>query len=165
MSMNTAQNFAAQYELVNDWLTGIVNGFEEDDWKLSLAPGKNHALWLLGHLVASDDDIVLYLGKGDVLYPHYQEIFSQGKPLLAYEKCPPASELKESLKKVFERNSKIVAELREEEFDEPHALVENYETDYFKTKRRVVMAWQLHQLYHTGQLGAILSMAGKKIYG
>ncbi len=163
--MNTTKFISAQYDMVIEWMTGIVEAFSDDDFRLELAPGKNHALWILGHLVTSDDDLSVYLGKGELLFPAYSEVFSQGKKLIPFEQCPPPQELKEALRKVFEKNKAIFASLSSEELSEPHALIGDQENDYFKTKGRVVSAWHLHQLYHTGQLGAILSLAGKKVYG
>lgn len=165
MSRHIAERFAAQYDFALEWLHGILSAYSDDDMKFSLAPGKNHALWILGHLIASEDDFPLYLGRGDLMFPELSEIFSQGKPLRAFEECPPPHELREALGKVVERNKAVYAGLEDSELDEPHALAREGEPDYFGTKVRVIMAWQLHMIYHTGQLGAILSMAGKKVYG
>jgi uncharacterized damage-inducible protein DinB len=151
--------------MVTEWMFGIINGFSDEDLKLSPSPGKNHAQWILGHLVASDDDLSVFLGKGELLFPEYAELFSQGRKLIPPELCPPASEMRIALTKVTEKNKAIFASLRDEELDEPHALMKDPENDYFKTKRRVIMAWHLHQIYHTGQLALILSIAGKNIYG
>lgn len=163
--MTSAGNFAVQYELVTEWLSGIVGGYSDSDFSLSLAPGKNHALWILGHLVTSDDDLSLFLGKGELLFPEYTKVFSQGCKLIPPEECPQPAELKNALQNVIEKNRKIYSGLTEDELDTPHSMLKEGEDDYFKTKRRVLISWQLHTVYHTGQLGAIISAAGKRVYG
>ncbi len=73
-------------------------------------------------------------------------------------------QLKQQWKSIFEKNKKIYENLKDEEFDEPPANITNDKQDYFKTKGRVIMAWQLHQMYHGGQLSVIASRAGKKMF-
>ena len=40
-----------------------------------VAPGRNTALYLLGHLIAANDSMMALLGIGDRLYAHYDPIF------------------------------------------------------------------------------------------
>jgi uncharacterized damage-inducible protein DinB len=163
--MNTTKFISAQYDMVTDWMMGIINNFTDDELKLEIAPGKNYALWIVCHLVASDDDFSMFMGRGGLLYPEYAELFSQGKKLIPFEQCPSPKDVRNALEKVIEKNKLVYSSLNDEELNEPHALMNDPENDFFKTKARVIMAWQLHQVYHTGQLASILSAAGKRVYG
>ena len=163
--MNTTNFISAQYDMVTDWMMGIISEFSDEEFRLEISPGKNHALWILCHLVTSDDDFSLYMGKSELLYPEYAELFSQGRKLLPFEQCPSPKDVRNALEKVIEKNKLVYSSLRDKELNEPHALMNDPENDFFKTKARVIMAWQLHQVYHTGQLASILSAAGKKVYG
>ncbi len=156
-----SKQFQRQYEMMVEWVNGTIDPLTDDEFKMEIYPGKNHGVWLLGHLVTSDDDFSMFMGKGEVMFPEYYEVFGQGSKLLPPEEYPPVSELRSAWKKVCEKNRKIYSELTDDELQLPHALVKNIDKDYFKTKERVIMAWHLHQLYHAGQLGIIISQAGK----
>jgi len=53
-----------------------------DFWKsmvrwVNMYLNKNHGVWILGHLIASEDDLSEYLGKGPMAFPNYQTLFKQ----------------------------------------------------------------------------------------
>ncbi len=159
-----SKQFHRQYDMMLDWVNVNINSLSDEEFKMELSPGKNHGVWLLGHLIVCDDDFSLFMGKGDLLIPEISEIFRQNSKLMPVENYPSVSKLKEYWKQVTDKNQKIYSELTDKELTDRHAMVKDYDTDYFKTKERVIMAWQLHQLYHAGQLGVIVSKAGKSKY-
>jgi hypothetical protein len=159
-----SKQFQRQYEMMIEWVNGTIDPLSDEEFNMELSSGKNHGVWLLGHLVTSDDDFSMFMGKGEVMFPQYYEVFGQGSKLLPNESYPPVSELKDAWKKVCDKNRKIYSELTDDELQQPHALVKDFEKDYFKTKERVIMAWQLHQLYHAGQLGILVARSGKSKY-
>ncbi len=161
MSNTISKRFAEQFEEMADWVSGNINPLTDEELKMEIAPGKNHGVWLLGHLIASDDDFSVFMQKGDLLYPEYYEMFGQGSKLQPVENYPPIPLLREQWKKVVEKNKKIYAELQDEELEEPHGRMKDPEKDFFKTKQRIIIFWQLHQMYHAGQLGVLVTKAGK----
>jgi hypothetical protein len=161
MSNKTAKQFAAQFDAMADWVSSNIDPLTDEELKMELAPGKNHGVWLLGHLITSDDDFSVYMGKGPLFYPEYHRIFGQGSKLQPVENYPDIPLLREQWKKVVEKNKKIYAELTDEELEEFHAKAKDPEKDYFKTKQRIIIFWQLHQMYHAGQLGVLVSKAAK----
>lgn len=148
--------------LVDDWVNLTISRIKEEDFKLEVSPGKNHGIFILGHMVTSDDDFSMYMGKGDLFFPDYKEMFGTGAKLLLPDKYPPVKEILEKWKAVCDKNEKIYKELTDAELDEYHALCKDPDKDWFKTKRRVIHAWQLHQAYHAGQLGIIESITKPK---
>lgn len=151
--------------LVRDWIGGWLNSLTDENLKTEVAPGQNHGVYILGHLIVSDDDFSGYMGKGDYLYPDYRKMFGQNSKCLSPENYPPVPELREAWRKVCEKNQKIYEELTDEELEQYHAIPQDPahpENDYFRTKARIIMAWQLHQAYHVGQLGVIHSKLNKK---
>jgi hypothetical protein len=161
MSNKTAKQFAAQFDAMADWVSGNIDPLTDEELKMEIAPGKNHGVWLLGHLITSDDDFSVYMGKSPLLYPEYYKLFGQGSKLQPVENYPSIPLLREQWKNVVEKNKKIYAELTDEELEEFHAKAKDPEKDYFKTKQRIVIFWQLHQMYHAGQLGVLVTKAGK----
>src|SRR5262245_58268480 len=84
-----------QRKIMIRWLSDIINALSDDDLKMSIAPGKNHGVWILGHLVQSEDELSTFLGKGEMIYPHYNDLFGQKSKLKPAEQYPPVSELRE----------------------------------------------------------------------
>ena len=164
MSRTITDVFAKQYDVMVEWVNGVLSGLADEDFNLELAPGKNNGVWILGHLIVCDDDFSEYMGKDEILYPQYIELFGQHTKVQSPEKYPSVKELRESWKKVCEKNVKVYKQITDEELKEDHALVKNAEDDYFKTKENIIMHWQLHEMYHAGQLAVILSICGKSKY-
>lgn len=165
MGNTVVKKFAEQFEAMVEWVNGNIDPLTDDELKLEIAPGKNHGVWILGHLIASDDDFSVFMEKGDLLYPEYYELFGQGSKLLSVENYPSVQLLRKQWKSVVEKNRKIYADLTDEELNEPHGRMQSPpEKDFFKTKQRIIYFWQLHQMYHAGQLSILMSIAGKSQY-
>lgn len=158
------QKFHEQWKDMRDWVTGPINALSDDEFKLELSPGGNTGVWVLGHLIVCDDDFSLYMGRDELLYPEYVKNFGQGSKPIPVDEYPPVQELKDAWGKVCEKNDMVYGDLKDSELEEYHALVKEPEEDYFKTKFRIITHWQLHEMYHAGQLGVILSIAGKAKY-
>ncbi|MCY7362672.1 MAG: DinB family protein [Ignavibacteria bacterium] len=164
MENKIVKKFLEQYIMMIEWVNNYINPLSDKEFEIELSLGKNHGVWILGHLITSEDDFSHYMGKGDFLFPEYQELFGQGSKLQSPDKYPDVSKLKEQWKEVFEKNKKIYENLSDDELEEiPENLSEGMEK-YFTSKGKVIMAWQLHQIYHGGQLSVLTSRAGKKMY-
>lgn len=157
---NKAALLHEQWKVSAGWISNIINSLTDDELKMEVISGKNHGVWILGHLIESEDDLSKYLGKGPMIYPQYEEVFGQGSKLMPPDKYPPVQQLREEWKKVLEKNNKLLLTVSDEEWNEPHCSVSGPD-DFFQTKGRCVMIWNLHQMYHAGQLAMILSKAGK----
>jgi hypothetical protein len=153
-----------QFIEMHTWVNMYIDPLTDDELKLEFAEGKSHGIWILGHLIVSDDDFSLYMGKGDLLFPEYYEIFGAKSKIQPVESYAPATLLRKQWKEVVEKNKKIYAELTDEELKQPHAKIEDFENDFFKTKENIARFWQLHQMYHAGQLSVLVSRAGKSAY-
>jgi len=153
----------AQWREMRDWVNMYLDELTDEELKSEIVPGHNHGVWILGHLVASDDTLSEYLGKGPPLFPETQ-VFAQTSVLKPVESCPSPAELREQWKKVCEKNDAVYRELRDEELSEPHAMIAgNYEDDFFKTKQRIIIFWTLHQVHHAGQLALLLAKFGRHL--
>lgn len=154
--------FYQQYLMTIDWVNLYIDSLTDEEFEMELLPGKNHGVWIFGHLITSEDDFSLFMGKGELLYPDYREMFGQGSKLQPAKTYPKVSELRKQWTRITDKNKKIYENLKDEEFDQPHNNLVDYKEDFFKTKDRVIMAWQLHQMYHGGQLGILVARTGKK---
>ncbi len=147
---------------MRDWVDMYLDELTDEELRSEIIPGHNHGVWILGHLIASDDTLSEYLGKGPQLFPETQ-VFAQSSMLMPVEECPSVPELRKQWKEVCEKNDAVYRELRDEELQEPHAMiVGNPEEDYFKTKQGVIINWTLHQVHHAGQLALLLAKFGRR---
>jgi hypothetical protein len=151
-----SSEFYKQWKLNSDWITNNLKALSDDDLKNPLSSGKNHGIWILGHLISSEDELCKYLGKGELMFPEYIEMFGQGSSLETYDNYPDAAILRNNWNLILERNDKIIKEINDEEWNEPHSG-EIGETDFFKTKGRCLFIWNLHQAFHNGQLTILIS--------
>lgn len=160
----TVKALHEQWKIMAGWISGNLKSLTDDEIKVSLAPGKNHGVWILGHLIQSEDELSIFLGRGPYLYPENEQLFSQGSKLQDVGSYPPVEILRKQWENVKSKNDSLLSGIRDEELNEPHcgSLPDSFEgEDFFRTKGRCIMIWNLHQMYHNGQLAVLLSMAGK----
>jgi hypothetical protein len=119
-----------------DWVNMYLDALTDDDLKMEIIPGRNHGVWILGHLIVSDDDLSLYINKQPLLFPKLQNIFKQGSTIQSVEKYPSASELRQYWEEVCEKNDKLFNDLKDEVLDQPHEnVLTNTQIVYFKKNR------------------------------
>ncbi len=162
MNNPVSEHLLMQWKWMLQWMDWVFQELSDEDFKEAVFDGGNTGIWILGHLIVSDDDLSLYFGKGTYLYPEYIDLFKSGtKPKPASE-YPSIPELKEAWKRVCDKNEALYKEMNDEELNEPHALFKDGENNFVKTKGETASVWQLHQLYHAGQLGVLASRIKKQ---
>lgn len=145
------------------WVNMYLNGLDNEDLKMELTPNGNHGVWILGHLIASEDDLSEYLGKGVMLFPDYQNMFKQKSQVQEVGKYPAIDLLRDHWQQVCNKNKDIYLKLTDSELTEAHEKIDgNIEDDFFKTKEGCIKNWILHQMHHAGQLAVLRTKCGKK---
>lgn len=160
MSKKVINSYLEQFSIMQGWIDQHLNSLSDEDLKNEIAPGRNTGIWTLGHLIASMDDIGLYLSDKDKDYKDYWEMFGPGSKLQPSDTYPPVTEMRDKWKKVNEKAKKIIGNVSDEDLENDHNNKTDT-TDFYKTKKKVIDCWILHQMYHAGQLG-ILSANKKK---
>jgi hypothetical protein len=152
-----AKLFYEQWKNMIFWVDMYLNSISDETLKQEITPGGNHGIWILGHLIASEDDLAEYIGNGEIMFPEYKEIFRKGGKILTAESYPSATQLRGDWRKVLEKNEKLYASLTDEELSSPHnrVLDDNIENDFFKTRERCISFWHFHQVHHAGQLALL----------
>ncbi|MCB0725766.1 MAG: DinB family protein [Ignavibacteriae bacterium] len=162
MENPVAKHLMMQWEWMLNWVNGPLGSLSDEDLLNTITESGNSGIWILGHLVISDDDFSLYMGKGDFIYPGYREYFASGSVQRPVNDYPPVKELREAWINVCEKNRTIYLSLTDEELEQPHARINVEGEDFVKTKAEVAGVWQFHQVYHAGQLGVLLSKIRKQ---
>ena len=152
--------YLEQFDIMVGWIDQHLNALSDNELEAEISPGRNTGIWVLGHLIASMDDIGLYLSNADKDYKDYWELFGPGSKGTSDKQYPSVTDMREKWIKVNEKAKKIIAALPEEELQNNHNNTSD-KTDFYKTKQRVIDCWILHQMYHAGHLG-ILAANKKK---
>ncbi len=141
---------------MNAWAEHVLRSLSDDDLRHNISPGRNHGIWILGHVVWSQDHLAQYLGQGGFSYPDLVPLFASGTELRGLEHYPSAAELRALWPLICAKNAAIIADLSDDQLDDYHAMIEgDPEQDYFKTKENCIINWTLHELYHFGQLAML----------
>lgn len=131
----------------------LINALSDEAILKEIAPGKNRGIYILGHLIAVHDDLILLLNMGEKIYPALFEIFIKS-PDKSIAEIPTVAELRTSwfeqgkiLKQKFES-------LTTEEWFEKHTAVtmEDFMKEPHRNKLNIVITRTSHLQYHLGQL-------------
>src|ERR1700748_79159 len=154
----TSQELFIQSALLNwEQAVGQATAFFEkctdEDLLQPIVPGKNHVVYLLGHLAGIHDRMLPLLDIGERRYPHLDEFFITN-PDNPSTGIPSAHELRKAWK---ETNDHITSYLRgwsPEEWLQRHTAVspEDFAKDPHRNKFTLLINRTRHIAYHLGQL-------------
>jgi hypothetical protein len=131
----------------------LLNSLTDEQLQKEIAPGKNRGTYLLGHLVAVHDDMLILLDMGGKLYPEFHKIFITS-PDKSVAEMPSAQELRICWNKHCETLKEKFAGLQPEEWFGKHTAVsaEDFIKEPYRNKLNIVLTRTTHLNYHTGQL-------------
>ncbi len=130
-----------------------LNSLTDETLLKEIAPGKNRGVYLLGHLIAVHDDMLMLLDMGEKMYPELYEPFVKAADK-ATGQIPAVTELRSSwtaqcdvLKQKFET-------LEPTGWFEKHTAVsaEDFATEPHRNKLNIIITRTSHLQYHLGQL-------------
>ncbi|CAN5411339.1 hypothetical protein BH10BAC2_BH10BAC2_42100 [soil metagenome] len=131
----------------------LLNTLTDEQLQKEIASGKNRGVYLLGHLIAVHDDMLVLLDMGEKLYPEWRSTFLESTDKTVAE-IPSIKELRagwsaqcEVLKQKFER-------LQPGEWLEKHTAVsdEDFIKEPHRNKLNIILTRTTHLQYHMGQL-------------
>jgi hypothetical protein len=137
---------------IKSW-DSLIDSLTDETLQKEIAPGKNRGIYLLGHLIAVHDDMLILLDMGEKLYPELHEPFIKSADKATSE-IPSISELRifwtkqcDALKQKFDR-------LKPEGWFEKHTAVstEDFVKEPHRNKLNIIITRTSHLNYHTGQL-------------
>ena len=79
---------------IKEWNT-LLTDLTDETLQKEIAPGKNRGIYLLGHLIAVHDNMLVLLDMGEKRYPELYEPFikSPDKAVADYSQCIPIEKL------------------------------------------------------------------------
>lgn len=137
---------------VNKYLDALT----DEQLLKEIAPGKNRGIYLLGHLIAVHDDMLILLDMGDKKFPELQEPFLQQADKVATH-LPSAAELRAMWKKQSDLLRGKFEALTPEQWLEKHTAVteEDFVKEPHRNKLNIIITRTSHLQYHTGQLAIL----------
>ncbi len=129
-----------------------LNSMTDEQLQKEIAPNKNRGIYLLGHLIAVHDDMIVLLNFGDKQYPELAEPFIKS-PDRAISEIPSAKELRAYWSKQTELLTQKINSLQADEWFQKHTAVsaEDFEKEPHRNKLNILVTRTTHLAYHTGQ--------------
>lgn len=131
----------------------LLQALSDEQLEKEIAPGKNRGIYLLGHLIAVHDDMLLLLDMGKKMYPELNKPFIELADKAATERPSVKTlrqlweEQKADLKQRFDG-------INPEDWFQRHTAVS--ESDFMnephRNKLNIILTRTTHLTYHTGQL-------------
>lgn len=139
------------YAQIKNFDTTLTSITDEQLLK-EIAPGKNRGIYLLGHLIAVHDDMLVLLGMGDKLYPELYEPFIKS-PDKSISEIPSAKELRACWNKQNEILTQKFDSLQPDEWFQKHTSVsaEDFIKEPHRNKLNIIITRTSHLSYHLGQ--------------
>ena len=131
----------------------LFESLTDEQLQQQVAPNRNTALYLLGHLTAVHDGMLPLLGFRDRLYPALQEVFIKNPDRSGLEK-PAASLLRQYWKEVNEALAGHFSKLTSDEWFQKHDSVsaEDFLKEPHRNRLNVLVNRTNHLASHYGQL-------------
>jgi DinB superfamily len=133
--------------------TTLIDSLTDEQLQKEVAPGKNRGIYLLGHLIAVHDDMILLLDLGTKLYPELNEAFIKSPDKMVSD-IPSVAKLRS----YFHKQNNILAHqlesLQPEAWFEKHTAVsaDDFAKEPHRNKLNIIITRTTHLSYHTGQL-------------
>lgn len=145
-----------QWNIHVNRLDKVFDSLSDEALQLEIAPGKNRVIYLLGHLVASNDTMVKLFDVGERKYAFLDEAFlnnpdKSGLPM------PEVAELRKIWKDSNVELTAYFAKMTPDNWFSRHTAMtdEDFEKEPGRNKLSVLINRTNHMAYHWGQLALV----------
>lgn len=140
----------------NKIITTFFSKYEDDFYSTEIAPGRNRAIYVLGHLIAVNDSMLPLMGLGETLFPGLQPLFIR-TPDRTVAEIPSITALKEQWAKITQTLDDHFEKMTPEEWLAKHTAVSDadFAIDPLRNKLNVLISRTNHTSYHSGQLALL----------
>jgi hypothetical protein len=142
-----------QWDIQIDRADKFFSALDDDALLREIAPGKNRIVYLLGHLIAVNDNMNALFGMSERSYAHLDEAFVKnpdrsGLPL------PDVATLRQAWKRSNQQLSSLFARMMPEDWFGKHTAIteDDFIKEPFRNKLNVLLNRTGHVAYHLGQL-------------
>src|SRR6478735_10455747 len=131
----------------------LFSQFSDEQLMKEIAPGKNRGIYLLGHLAAIHDRMLLLLGLGDPLHPELWQPFVES-PDKELTSLPSTQTLRAYSKEINTNLNTKLSGLSTAEWFQKHTAVsvEEFTKEPHRNKLNIIINRTNHLANHYGQL-------------
>jgi uncharacterized damage-inducible protein DinB len=148
-----------QLQYINAVLDRNLDGIGHEASVFQPSPAGNSINWIVGHLVASYDNLLPVLGADPVLGPEQKALYDRAAPPLTEPaKAMPFDDLRSAFATAHERVVAALESLPEERLSEPSPISPGNNPE--ETVGSLLSVFAFHQAYHAGQTGLARRLAG-----
>jgi DinB superfamily len=162
-SITTMNNNQLFHKMIFDRWNGalkncdsLLNSLSDEQLQKQIAPGKNRGVYLLGHLIAVHDDMLILLDLGDKLYPELKQTFIDSPDDVSLNEST-ARQLREFWKNQCAHMQQKFDSIPLEGWFEKHTAVSaaDFANEPHRNKLNIILTRTTHLSYHTGQLALL----------
>lgn len=130
----------------------FFDALSDEDFQKQVAPGKNGISYLMGHLVSSNDGMMVLFGFGPRLYPSFENIFSKNPDRAVAQ--PPVADIRKAWKETHATLATHFDKLSVDQWLDKHTAMtaEDLAKEPTRNKLSVLISRTNHVSYHMGQL-------------
>jgi hypothetical protein len=144
---------------VHTWQTAVgrlgqlLSSLSDEDLQKEVAPGRNRAYYLVGHLAAIHDRLFPLLGLGERLHPELDEPFVT-QPDRAHADEIAAADLRQLFAEVHAKLNAAIEALPAADWLLEHTAVsdEDFAKDPLRNRLAVLQSRANHAMFHAGQI-------------
>ncbi len=161
--MNAIEILKHSLESSKGWAMGLITDMQDAPLTQPAANGGNHPLWVLGHLVHSESNLldVFILGQPN-RFPELEANFAMGTtPSTDASQYPTMEELLAKFEQIRAATLAHLETLSEDDLDKPSHASDEF-GDFFGTVGACFSAMSTHMNFHAGQVAVARLAAGRK---
>jgi len=134
----------------------LFNSLSDDQLFKEIAPGKNRGIYLLGHLIAANDNILTLMAGKERLHPELEQAFLRNPDKSGLD-MPDVATLRQYWDEVHAALEKYFETLTDEDWYSRHTAVseEDFQKEPHRNKLNVLLSRTNHISYHLGQVALI----------
>jgi hypothetical protein len=138
-------------------ISNFYSKYEDAYYLNEVAPGRNRAIYLLGHLIAANDSMLPMFDLGERLYPELETTFLRTPDKFAVDKLTIA-ELRQYWKTLNTTLAAHFDKMQTLDWMGRHTRVseEDFALEPARNKLNVLIGRTNHQQYHYGQLTLLI---------
>ena len=159
--MNTIEYIKMTLENGTGWAMGLINDMKDAPTTQPTANGGNHPLWVLGHIVRSESDLLdgFILGQPN-RFPELECCAGGSTPSTNAADYPSWDELMAKFEQIRSATLAHLETLTEADLDKPSHAPEEY-GQFFGTVGACFAAMGTHMSFHSGQVADARRAAGR----
>lgn len=131
----------------------LIDALSDEQLSADTAPGRNSGTYLLGHLIAVNDNILELMGWDEKQYPELENIFLR-TPDKSGLPTPALSTLRQYWKDINAKISKHIAGMSPDDWFTRHTAVseDDFAKEPHRNKLNIILSRTTHTSSHLGQL-------------